>query len=83
MLFKYRMRRVMKVIKTLYSARTRSNAQVLNNAPSLQKARIRACRKDARNRYRPLPQVAQIPVVILRGAGAMSCQGIKGDGRVA
>ena len=51
--------------------------------PSLQKARTRACRKDARNRYRPLPQVAQIPVVILRGAGAMSCQGIKGDGRVA
>ena len=51
--------------------------------PSLQKARIRACRKDARNRYRPLPQVAQIPVVILRGAGAMSCQGIKGDGRAA
>jgi hypothetical protein len=51
--------------------------------PSLQKARIRACRKDARNRYRPLPQGAQIPVVILRGAGAMPCQGIKGDGRAA
>jgi len=35
------------------------------------------------NRYRSLPQVAQIPVVILRGAGAMPRQGIKGDGRDA
>ena len=51
--------------------------------PSLQKVELSTCRKDARNRYRPLPQGAQIPVVFLRGAGAMPCQGIKGDERDA
>jgi hypothetical protein len=44
---------------------------------------MHARRKDAWNRRRPLPQGHCLPVVILRGAGAMPCQGIEGDERDA
>ena len=51
--------------------------------PSLQKVQCHARRKDVWNRRRPLLQGDQIPAAILRGAGAMPCQGIKGDERDA
>ena len=51
--------------------------------PSLQKVQMGTRRKDACNRRRPLPQGEQVPAVILRGAGAMPCQGIEGDERDA
>ena len=51
--------------------------------PSFQKAEDRACRKDTRNRYRPLRQGVRLPAVILRGAGAMPCRGIEGNERDA
>ena len=51
--------------------------------PSLQKAKGTTRRKDARNRRRPLRQDSSSPAAILRGAGAMPCQGIQGDGRDA
>ena len=41
------------------------------------------CRKDARNRYRPLWQGHYKPAAILWGAGAMPCPGIEGDERDA
>ncbi len=51
--------------------------------PSVQKVKFSARRKDARNRRRPLPQGGLGPVVILRGAGAISDQGIEGCERDA
>ena len=37
--------------------------------------------KDTRNRRRSLWQDLPVPAAILRGAGAMPCQGIEGNGR--
>ena len=51
--------------------------------PSLQKVQFDARRKDARNRCRPLRRDSEWRAAILRGAGAMSCQDIQGDGRDA
>ena len=51
--------------------------------PSLQKVQKHTCRKDARNRYRPLWQGHYKPAAILWGAGAMPCPGIEGDERDA
>jgi hypothetical protein len=51
--------------------------------PSLQKEQQVPRRKDAWNRRRPLLKGKKVPSVILRGAGAMSCQGIEGDERDA
>ena len=51
--------------------------------PSLQKVQRVARRKDACNRRRPLRQGFSRPAAILRGAGAMPCQGIEGDERDA
>jgi hypothetical protein len=51
--------------------------------PSLQKVERSTCRKDVRNRYRPLRCGVSGHAVILWGAGAMPCQGIKGDERDA
>ena len=51
--------------------------------PSLQKAQVNARRKDACNRRRPLRRDDRAPAAILRGAGAMPCRGIEGDGRDA
>jgi hypothetical protein len=51
--------------------------------PSFQRAEDHACRKDTRNRYRPLRQGLRLPAVILRGAGAMPGQGIEGNERDA
>jgi len=51
--------------------------------PSLQKAQVNARRKDACNRRRPLRRDKRSLAAILRGAGAMPCQGIQGDGRDA
>ena len=51
--------------------------------PSLQKAQDDARRKDTCNRRRPLRRDAMSLAAILRGAGAMPCQGIQGDGRDA
>jgi hypothetical protein len=51
--------------------------------PSLQKVERSTCRKDARNRYRPLRHGVSGHAAILRGAGAMPCQGIQGDERDA
>jgi hypothetical protein len=44
--------------------------------PSLQKVQFDARRKDACNRRRPLRRDSEWRAAILRGAGAMSCQGI-------
>ena len=51
--------------------------------PSLRKGQTIPRRKDACNRRRPLPQAECGPGAILWGAGAMPCQGIKGDERDA
>jgi hypothetical protein len=51
--------------------------------PSLQKAQVNARRKDTCNRRRPLRRDERSLAAILRGAGAMPCQGIQGDGRDA
>jgi hypothetical protein len=51
--------------------------------PSLQKVQVNARRKDACNRRRPLRRDDRTLAAILRGAGAMPCQGIQGDGRDA
>jgi len=51
--------------------------------PYLQKVQFDARRKDACNRRRPLRCDSQWRTAILRGAGAMPCQGIQGDGRDA
>ena len=51
--------------------------------PSLQKVQFDARRKDACNRRRPLRRDGALLAAILRGAGAMPCQGIQGDGRDA
>jgi hypothetical protein len=51
--------------------------------PSLQKVQADTRRKDVRYRRRPLPQDSDVPVAILRGAGAMPSQGIEGDERDA
>ena len=51
--------------------------------PSLQKVQPHARRKDACNRRRPLWRCDEFTAVILRGAGAMSCQDIQGDERDA
>src|ERR1035441_9730664 len=51
--------------------------------PSLQKVQVNARRKDACNRRRPLRRDDRTLAAILRGAGAMPCQGIEGDGRDA
>jgi len=51
--------------------------------PSLQKVKAVTCRKDTCNRYRPLRWDEESPTAILRGAGAMPCQGIQGDERDA
>ena len=51
--------------------------------PSLQKVQDDARRKDTRNRRRPLRRDVYELAAILRGAGAMPCQGIQGDGRDA
>jgi hypothetical protein len=51
--------------------------------PSLQKVQVNARRKDTCNRRRPLRRDRRSLAAILRGAGAMPCQGIQGDGRDA
>jgi hypothetical protein len=51
--------------------------------PSPQKVHSYTCRKGACNRYRPLRRGRVLPAAILRGAGAMSCQGIQGGKRDA
>jgi hypothetical protein len=51
--------------------------------PILQKVEPCTRRKDVWNRRRPLLQGREKPAVILRGAGAMSSRGIKGDERDA
>jgi GNAT superfamily N-acetyltransferase len=51
--------------------------------PSLRRVEPSTCRKDARNRYRPLRRGVSGLAVILWGAGAMPCQGIEGDERDA
>jgi hypothetical protein len=50
--------------------------------PSLQKAQVNACRKDACNRCRPCGAMSgRAPQS--SGAGAMPSEGIQGDGRDA
>ena len=51
--------------------------------PSLQKVERSTCRKDVRNRHRPLLHGVSGHAAVLRGAGAMPCQGIQGDERDA
>jgi len=51
--------------------------------PSLQMVKAVTCRKDTCNRYRPLRWDEEALTAILRGAGAMPCQGIQGDERDA
>jgi hypothetical protein len=51
--------------------------------PYLQKVKAVTCRKGICNRYRPLWRDEESLAAILRGAGAMLCQGIQGDGRDA
>jgi hypothetical protein len=51
--------------------------------PSLQKVKFGTRRKGTRNRRRPLRRDLSVRAAILRGAGAMPSEGIKGDGRDA